>query len=95
MEKGTSVYVIKDFEVNPYVGFAEPLFETEDGEYVIIVARDQVVMYNTKDDSVLRILGRTYTECISAVTYFESLVSPQGYYLCDKQHKKILAIFYD
>ncbi|KAM3320813.1 hypothetical protein P3S67_008015 [Capsicum chacoense] len=87
VESWTSTYVIKNFEINPYFGYAESLFMTEDGEELVIkVSRDQVVAYNLKDDSVRQILVRTLTVCISSITYVPSLISPQDYNWRDKQY---------
>ncbi|XP_060190316.1 F-box/kelch-repeat protein At3g23880-like [Lycium barbarum] len=88
-ESWTSLLFIKKLEIYHYeFGFVAPFSVTENGKFALIIDQIErrVVIYNPKNNNMQDIVVADVDR--STITYMESLISPKGYYWCEKRPKK-------
>ncbi|XP_059284997.1 uncharacterized protein LOC132038334 [Lycium ferocissimum] len=86
-ESWKSLFLVKNLEIYRY-GFVAPFSVIENGEFALIIDQieSKVVIYNPKNDNMQDIVVADVDR--STIMYVESLISPKGYYWCEKRHQK-------
>ncbi|KAH0742712.1 hypothetical protein KY290_030705 [Solanum tuberosum] len=76
----TSLFFIRNLEIDPSFGVAHPFSLNENGELALIIDKGRVIVYNSVNNNTRDVLDPEETLSIGAITYVESLISPKEEY---------------